>query len=502
MEGLGRDDSANDFGPIEMSSFGSSTGTNVDTAAAPHESSFRSFMGNNIDVAAASDESNFGSSMENIDIGFVESDLRSSLDSIVFENSLLSTKCSIFETPRILFRTNEKTYVPTAFSIGPLHHGKPGLTATEQIKLKYTQDLISRVSQTKGTVLKDMVKWIACIEEEARQCYAVPVEFTRDEFIKILLVDGCFLIELFRKYGGLDSSTSANDPVMNRACMLEVVDRDLFLLENQIPWMVLHRLFSLTSSDDDILIFRSPQPISSVNVLTRLTLRFFRIFGTRGLDSSMETSLLRSTHYNETKHVLDLLRSSLIGSTLQLESGNRERWELIPSASSLIEAGVKFKKGSTDYGILDIKFSNGVLEIPPFIIHESTEALFRNMISLEQCYHLCDPRITNYAMLLDILINTPKDIDILCKYGIIKNWLNPEKASQIFDNLYSDTYVTEFYYLELSQEVNKYCKRRWPRWRAMYVRNHFSSPWAIASQMLAAIIFILALLQTVFTIKM
>ncbi|KAJ0959828.1 hypothetical protein J5N97_000469 [Dioscorea zingiberensis] len=90
------------------------------------------------------------------------------------------------------------------------------------------------------------------------------------------------------------------------------------------------------------------------------------------------------------------------------------------------------------------------------------------MISFEQCYHLCDPRITNYAMLLDILINTPKDIDILCKYGIIKNWLNPEKASQIFDNLYSDTYVTEFYYhLELSQEVNKYCKRRWPRWRAI-----------------------------------
>jgi hypothetical protein len=35
----------------------------------------------------------------------------------------------------------------------------------------------------------------------------------------------------------------------------------------------------------------------------------------------------------------------------------------------------------------------------------------------------------------------------------------------------------------------------------MYVRNHFSSPWAIASQVFAAIILILAILQTLFTIE-
>jgi hypothetical protein len=44
----------------------------------------------------------------------------------------------------------------------------------------------------------------------------------------------------------------------------------------------------------------------------------------------------------------------------------------------------------------------------------------------------CDDRITSYAILLDSLINTAKDIDILCENEIIDNWLNPEDAAQLF----------------------------------------------------------------------
>ena len=116
------------------------------------------------------------------DTGSIESDLRASMDNVVSENSMLSTKCCIFQTPKLLFRNNEQSFLPHAFSIGPLHHGKPELVEMEKIKLKYTQDLISRVSQWNDTILEGMVEEITSIEEKARQCYNVPVKFSRDDF--------------------------------------------------------------------------------------------------------------------------------------------------------------------------------------------------------------------------------------------------------------------------------------------------------------------------------
>ncbi|KAM5573487.1 UPF0481 protein [Rosa sericea] len=427
----------------------------------------------------------FGGDDGAADIAAIGSDLISSMNNIMSENSILSTKCCIFATPKLLLKDNEKYFLPKAFAIGPVHHGKPELQEAEQIKLKYTRDLIVRVSEWNDTIVKDLVEEIASLEEQARQYYAVPVKFNKAEFVKLLLVDGCFIIELFRKCGGA-TLVYRDDPVCGRPFLREVLYTDLFLLENQIPWMVLDRLFSRTTR-------------TGASPLTRLTLLFFRSLGTGGLDLETEDSFMPST-LDQSKHILELLRNSLVWSTMP-EGGALDTWELIPTASSLMEAGVKFKKGSTSNGLLDIKFSHGVLEIPPLVIVDTTQAFFRNLISYEQCYHWCDPRITSYATLLDLLINTPKDLDILCENGIIQNWLSPEDGTQSFNNLYDNAAVADFYYLELCKEVNKYCKRRWPRWRAMYVRNHFSSPWAIASLLFAAILFILTLLQTVFTIR-
>jgi hypothetical protein len=64
---------------------------------------------------------------------------------------------------------------------------------------------------------------------------------------------------------------------------------------------------------------------------------------------------------------------------------------------------------------------HGVLETPSFEIHDITETVFRNLISYEQCHSYYDHRITSYAILLDSLINTEKDIDILCEHKIIDN---------------------------------------------------------------------------------
>ena len=388
----------------------------------------------------------------------------------------MSPNCCIFKTPTILGELNEKAYVPDAFSIGPFHNSHPKFKETEKIKRKYLQGLISR-SHVPDEMLRNLINSIIDVEREARECYAWPIVCSTDEFVKMLVIDGCFIIELFRK----EACTwlrEDNDPIFSMSGMSQFLLHDLMLLENQVPWIVLDRLFNLTVD------------LSTNHSLIELVKSY--------VDANLRIKL-PSVHppIQERKHILDVIRKLLVSSI-----GAREGltdWTPLPSATSLVEAGVKIRRGKSK-NFLDIKFDNGVLEIPQLVIHETTESFFRNIISFEQCYPNCEPSFTCYAILLDNLINTTKDVDILCKHKIIENWLNPEDVVPFFNTLYYNASINKMYYHSLCEKVNKYCNRRWPRWRAILVHNYFHTPWAILSTTAAVILLILSFIQTWYAI--
>lgn len=139
--------------------------------------------------------------------------------------------------------------------------------------------------------------------------------------------------------------------------------------------------------------------------------------------------------------------------------------------------------------------------MPKLTILELTEPLFRNLIAFEQCYHGRSPKITSYALLMDNLIGSSKDIDFLCEKKIVDNWLNSEDAAQFFNKLYSDTFVKQFYYGELCAEVNGYYKITWHKWLEKLKRHYLSNPWKVTSVVAAFILLFLTLLQTTFTIR-
>ena len=312
---------------------------------------------------------------------------------------------------------------------------------------------------------------------EARECYAGTIGYSSDEFVKILVIDGCFIIELFRKIAD-EELQEVNDPIFSMACMPTVLLHDLILLENQVPWMVLELLFNMTLDPTH----------NNVNTPLIKMVKFF-----------IAEFLIEppSDHppIQDIQHIVDVVRKLLVSSIAGEKGYLGPNWTLLPSATSLVEAGVKIKRGESK-SILDLKYDNGVLEIPPLKIDETTETLFRNIISFEQCYPYCKPKFTSYAILLDNLINTAKDVDILSKKEIIKNWLNPEDVLPFFNKLYYNAGVKKMYYQSLCKKVNKYCNRRWPRWRAMLVRNYFNTPWAILSTAAAVILLILTFVQT------
>ncbi|KAI9176660.1 hypothetical protein LWI28_005644 [Acer negundo] len=407
--------------------------------------------------------------------------LASSLKQMLAGHNLsMPSKACIFEVPKILRRHNPQAYEPNAFSIGPFRYGQEKLKPTEKIKLKYLQGLLDRKS--KELTLEQLIGAVSAIAEEARQCYAgssIGTCSTDEEFVKILVLDGCFIIELFLKDDRVIKAPD-DDPIFSMSCLLEFLKHDLILLENQIPWLVLERLYNM------IMV---PQKKN----LIQLALNFFS-----NMFSSHKPSItpdLFAKH--EIKHILHLLRLSLV---LPLDQSNKDTgWQPFPCARKIKGSGIKFKNINSNT-ILDIRFNNGVLEIPPLLVQETTETIFRNLISLEQCLPNCPPIITAYAKLMDNLIDTPEDVEILCENEVLDNWLNPGDATRFFNNLYNDAYVKTFYYHDVCQQVNDYSKRWWPEWRYFYTQNYFTRPWVIVSQIVAVIFLILGFLQTFYTI--
>ena len=140
------------------------------------------------------------------------------------------------------------------------------------------------------------------------------------------------------------------------------------------------------------------------------------------------------------------------------------------------------------------------MEIPSLEVTNKTESLFRNILIFEQCHHFSDSYIINYMILLDGLINAPKDVEMLVQNGVIKYCLGSNEAvASLFNNLckHIRLRVDNFYYSKLCGELNAHASTTWHRWKAILKHDYFSHLWAIISVIYAFVLLVLAVLQTV-----
>ncbi|XXG86933.1 hypothetical protein AAC387_Pa11g1743 [Persea americana] len=174
---------------------------------------------------------------------------------------------------------------------------------------------------------------------------------------------------------------------------------------------------------------------------------------------------------------------------------------MIPSATELQEAGVRFQLKQAKR-FFEVRFEQGLMEMPRLCIYDDTDILFRNIIALEQCFPKCGNHFTSYCVFIGFLVNTPRDVPILREADIIGNGLgSDEEAARLFNKLCKEIIwsVDHSYLADLFKEVNEHTQKRWFKWRAKLVRDYFGSPWAIISLIAAVIILILTFSQTSFS---
>ncbi|KAL1543045.1 UPF0481 protein [Salvia divinorum] len=391
------------------------------------------------------------------------------------------SESTIYRVHRHLRNVNPTAYEPEMIAIGPYHRDNEHLKMMEDHKLRYLQQLLVEKNPPDG------VGWyvaaIERVEAEARKCYAdQPKTLTPAQFIQMLVLDGCFIVQLVRKFDRVNSSET-NDPIIQMDWMINSLQRDLMLFENQLPFFVLCELYDL---------IEAPDQHSRFWFLLR---RFFSIlYPGKGCDPNCVTPVAP----RKVKHLLDFIHRSWLPPPSHPGKG---RVRFIDSATRLEEANVKFVLRSEGETLFDVGFEAGVMTMPPLTVEDRTESLLRNLIAYEQYFQ--HTFVTDYVHFLDCLVDSSTDVEKLSRKGIINNWLGDAQTVAEMVNKLGDSVAGPghgFVYGKMFEDVQKHCAKPMNSWRASLKRRYFNSPWAVISLLVGAVLLILTAVQTVFTI--
>ncbi|XP_058760472.1 UPF0481 protein At3g47200-like [Vicia villosa] len=271
---------------------------------------------------------------------------------VVPELSGIHEQC-IYKVPPSIREANPQAYIPKIISIGPFHstHGSTSdniFHQMEQLKLKYLKGFLNRTNLSLDDLVFKFQEW----ENRIRSCYAGLFSYNSNDFLKIIIIDACFIIELFlRNFKYIN--WKENDPILLKPWLLYDITRDLTLLENQIPFFVLEDIYTLVSLNLEFPSFLA------------ITICYFCRYNLQKITSVVCPA---------PKHFTDLLRTFLLPqSSFHFEPAEiGDEIDSVYSVSQLSEAGLVFEVSESKC-LLELNFDDkGVFKMPCFHVHDGT----------------------------------------------------------------------------------------------------------------------------------
>ncbi|RLN03843.1 hypothetical protein C2845_PM13G08010 [Panicum miliaceum] len=456
---------------------------------------------------------------------------------------------TIFRVPAHVREANKQLYEPRMVSIGPYYRGREQLRAMEQHKLRYLDDFLGRGMGETPPPLSSYVKAVREVEERARHSYyertklfdikneanvikssdslqnnTEASEDAQDGFAEMLLLDGCFILEFLLKWHEIKDGA---DFLHNIGWGLALLNSDLLLLENQIPFFVLVSLYTVLSSG------RMPEdgvdpPTPQVQLIRDLADLLQNATFSQYQHPPSGTVFTVEIH-----HLLHLYHETFVpkpkprpepcniqpgGNPLSEQAahtpgapsaqvpeaahinGGNDSSAVIPCATQLREAGVRFKQKES-VNMFDITFSSGVMEIPRVEIDHANKPLLVNLIAFEQSMGNkgAAAPLTSYTALMTGLVRTGKDVEVLQKHGIIDNMLSSEDdaAKSYFNHLgaCSTLDYDDHYYAPEFALLKKHYKSNWNKYKAKFRQDHCANPCSIVSLIVTVMVFSFAVSQ-------
>uniref|UniRef100_A0ACD5XSC6 Uncharacterized protein n=1 Tax=Avena sativa TaxID=4498 RepID=A0ACD5XSC6_AVESA len=377
-------------------------------------------------------------------------------------------------------------YEPQLVSLGPFNHGSSELVPMEEHKQRALLHLVRRT----GRPVRDLVAALAEVVEQLEDAYMDLDGKWRsdtDEFLRVMVMDGCFLLEVMRtaaEDGETAGDYAPSDPVFSRhgeLYMFPYVRRDMLMMENQLPLLVLQRLVAVVSGPD----------AATNDAINNMVLQFLSL--TPGPPVLCDGSLAL--------HPIDVCHRSLLhGQPREAWKGQKD--EFVPSATELDQAGIQLRRSATR-SLHDISFLRGVLCIPELTVDDYTEHKLFSLMAFERLHAGAGANeVTAYVFFMDTIIRSTADAQLVCSKGIIWNGLGSDKeVAKMFNRLANKAVLDKCSPLRaVHGQVNTYCEKRWNRWRASLIQNYAGNPWAVVSLVAAVFLLLLTVVQTVYTV--
>nr|CAB3480761.1 unnamed protein product [Digitaria exilis] len=398
-----------------------------------------------------------------------------------------SPPCSITiaQVRRLMRNVDEAMYDPDHVSIGPYHR-----IAMDSDKLTCLRTVRSAAST--GTALDVYVEELERLEVQARRCYAHSLEnITSREFVRMLLLDGCYLLVQFGEISGGESRnhvvegaglSNGHVTAGSRDGLeaLAVVRDVLYLAENQIPFFILDKIIQITVSDtsayagDKIMLF----------VQALLKRHQYSVAPPPAMRPGNLLHLLHM-HLKPTNPPSDNTGNVKLG-----------RWR---TANEYYFVGVSFKPRPLNAGdrvqsILDVNLRSGTLEIPPLNIDAETWRILHNLMALEQSNpEVAGSHVTAYCVFMSQVACTAADVDLLCSKGIMAHLLGnsgevADRFAKLCKGIVFDLDDSHSNYLRATcEELEERFQSRVRRWMAWLGRKYFNNPWLFIGLMAAAV---------------
>ncbi|KAL2319930.1 hypothetical protein Fmac_028899 [Flemingia macrophylla] len=414
-------------------------------------------------------------------------------------------ECCIYKVPPHLLKLNVEAYTPQFISIGPLHSDKSELKQEKQKQI-YFHAFWKRLSHMQALALSQYKAFIEVSKEKIGKCYSKPGLCKEEKFVDMILLDSVFILELFLRK--LNKSEQENDFMFTTSWVYKITQRDLSLLENQLPMFVLEELHKRVFLGDN-------GTKENCVMFIELAFNYFEDFYPH--KSSQKVEMIRNC--KSCKHFTDLIRYTYLPRQIQVKGENENPSQhfapcqvecVLRTATKLNEAGVSFEKVQ-GRSYLDIKFEKtpilswflcfgclpytkwfkARLQIPHLKVDQVTECVLRNLIALEQCHYSNQPFICNYVTLIDSLIHTHEDVELLVdKEAIVHELGSHTELATMINGLCRHVVVTSNYYDKITKELNEHYNSCWKYYMGVLRSVYFRDPWRFSSTIVGIAIFL------------
>ncbi|KAH7663961.1 hypothetical protein IHE45_14G090100 [Dioscorea alata] len=424
-------------------------------------------------------------------------------------------KKSIYRIPAFLKLMKGSTVLtPQVVSFGPYHHDEENLKLLEGYKQMALLHFLHRNKKPLGhftNAIKEVV-------EDLKAHYEFLEEKWNDEaeFIKLMMIDGCFMLEVLRfNCKSPETHHTANDPIFSDHASqhkLPYIKRDMLMLENQLPLLAIKVLIHAEKADQrnspmtdreiNNKVFKFLKMEDMIDKTSTLGLHILDLYRKGMIKTSIDDSSKSPQNKNEEL----VLISNSRGKGTDLDDHINKTATIkgdasMPTAMKLHESGVRFKKSSTNK-INDICFDKGIFKLPHLIIDDSTESIFLNLMAFEHLHVGLDDEITSYVCFMDELSDSATDVHRLCSDDIIHNAVGSDQAAaEIINSLTKEViHDPTRKFGEIRTKVKEYSERRFNKWLASLVHIYFQTPWTTIGLIAAVVLLILTFVQTFYAV--